>query len=130
MKIEHIGLLVPAPISMAQWYKNYLGLRILKSSGTDAEGGVFLKDDASGTILEFTKPANKKIVDFKSIDPLQIHLAVECPDPLALARKLEDVGASIVGDLPPAGTPIEILMVRDPWNVGIQLINRKQKLPD
>ena len=32
MKIEHIGLCVPAPVSMGNWYRDHLGFKMLRQA--------------------------------------------------------------------------------------------------
>jgi len=50
MKIEHIGILVTKPISMGNWYKEHLGLEIVRQLGTDDDGVTFIKDPWGLTI--------------------------------------------------------------------------------
>jgi glyoxylase I family protein len=128
MHLEHLGFFVSEPISMGNWYRDNLGLRILKSSGDNEHGSVFLKDDKTGSVLEFGRRKEVPVFDYTSFDPLQVHIAFDCPDPLAAARRLISAGASLVGELPQTNAPVAIMHVKDPWGVTIQLINRVQKL--
>ena len=52
MTIEHIGLSVPAPRSMAEWYCRHLGFRLIQGGGSDTDGVAFIVDEAGGTVLE------------------------------------------------------------------------------
>ena len=128
MKIEHIGFLVSEPISMGNWYKEHLGLRIIRSFGDNEQGAVFLKDDKTGTVLEFGKLGNIPMFDYNKMDPIQIHIGIECPDPMGLAKKLELVGAKIIGASPLSEAYNERILVKDPWDITLQLINRINKL--
>jgi hypothetical protein len=128
MSVEHFGLLVPAPVSMGRWYQQHLGFEILRSLGTDEEGAVFLKDGESGTVLEFGRLPGHPVADFGGFDDLQVHIAIACPDPAALAQRLEKAGARLIGEPPRAEAANERLLMKDPWNVTLQLINRKNRL--
>jgi catechol 2,3-dioxygenase-like lactoylglutathione lyase family enzyme len=128
MKIEHIGFLVPAPVSMGKWYCEHLGFRLLRAAGDDNAGGVFLKDDDSGAVLEFCKVAGKRLADYRVMDPLQAHLAIESPDPYALAERLTAAGATVVEQTPNTPGSTRIVLVRDPWGFVLQLINRVDTL--
>jgi catechol 2,3-dioxygenase-like lactoylglutathione lyase family enzyme len=128
MQIEHIGFLVNAPISMGKWYCEHFGFRVVRSSGDDSAGGVFLKDDASGVTVELCKVAGKAIYDYRALEPLQAHIAIDCADPHALAEKLAQAGASIIEQSPKTPGSNMVVMVRDPWGFAIQLINRVEKL--
>lgn len=128
MRIEHIGFLVSEPISIGNWYKEYLNLKIIKSFGNNEEGAVFLKDAKTGTILEFGKFKETLNFNYNELKPLQIHIAIECQDPLELAKKLESAGAMIIGESPKAEVKNERILVKDPWGITIQLINRINKL--
>jgi hypothetical protein len=130
MKIEHIGFLVSEPISMGNWYKKHLNLKIIKSFGNNEEGAVFLKDVETGTILEFGKLKEIPNFNYNELDPLQVHIAIECKDPLRLAKKLESAGAVIIGDSPKAEANNERILLKDPWDFTIQLINRVSKLEE
>src|SRR5512139_2910595 len=44
MKLEHIGLCVDEPLSMAEWWVNNLGFRYKLKLGTDNDGVAFITD--------------------------------------------------------------------------------------
>lgn len=93
MRIEHIGICVPAPISMGNWYRDHLGFRMLCSGGDDAEGVSFIIDSADKTVLELGKLAEGPPLDPRSLVPLQLHIAIKCDDPAAEAQRLVAAGA-------------------------------------
>ena len=128
MKIEHIGVLVKAPVSMGNWYSEHLKLEILRQLGTDEDGVTFLKDTESGTVLEFARLPEIRVTDFSAFDPLQLHIAIECDDPIGMSEALEQVGAVVVGESARAEGANERMLVKDPWGITIQLINRMNKL--
>jgi catechol 2,3-dioxygenase-like lactoylglutathione lyase family enzyme len=130
MTIEHIGICVPAPISMGNWYRDHLGFKILHSGGDDAEGVSFIIDSAGKTVLELGKLAEGPPLDPRSLLPLQLHIAIECQDPAAEAQRLVAAGAELIGESPHNAYPGEKILVRDPWGFVIQLLNRQAKLSE
>jgi catechol 2,3-dioxygenase-like lactoylglutathione lyase family enzyme len=130
VRIEHIGMCVPAPISMGNWYRDHLGFEILRSVGDDAEGVSFIVDSAGRTVLELGKLAERPPLDPRSLAPLQLHIAIDCDDPTTEAQRLAAAGAELIGESPRNAYPGEKLLVRDPWGFVIQLLNRQSKLAE
>ena len=128
MKIEHIGICVSNPIQMGNWYRENLGFRILRAEGSDTGGVVFLIDSEDKTVLELGRLPEIPPLDVRSFLPVQFHIAVECVEPLAEAQRLVAAGAKLVGESPRNSYPGEKILVRDPWGMTIQLLNRKEKL--
>ena len=52
MKVEHIGLCIDHPISVAEWWVAHLGFKFLRKLGTDDNGAAFIADP-HGIIIEF-----------------------------------------------------------------------------
>ncbi len=127
MNIEHIGFLSHEPIQMGQWYKDNLGFRIIIVDGSDSDGVVFLEDD-NGTVLEIGNLPGISPVDFRLHHPLSFHLAIECLSPENEAKRLVEAGAELVGESLKNAHKGEKILVRDPWGLTIQLLNRKIKL--
>ena len=128
MNIEHIGLCVAAPITMGNWYRDHLGFRILWCAGDDNEGVSFITDSADKTVLELGKLREGPPLDPLALLPLQLHLGIECDDPVAEAERLISVGAELIGESPRNSYQGEKILVRDPWGFVIQLLNRQNKL--
>jgi len=128
VRAEHIGICVPAPISMGNWYRDHLGFEILRSGGDDAEGVCFIMDSAGKTVLELGKLAKGPPLDPRSFLPLQLHIAIDCDDPTAEAQRLMAAGAELIGESPRNAYPGEKILIRDPWGFAIQLLNRQTKL--
>jgi uncharacterized glyoxalase superfamily protein PhnB len=62
------------------------------------------------------------------MDPSLVHLAFVSPDPQADRDRLVAAGASIVEALlqTPAGD--ELVMLRDPWGLALQLVKRAKPM--
>jgi glyoxylase I family protein len=129
MKIEHIGLCIENPISAAEWWVANLGFRFLRKLGTDAGGAAFIADH-QGTVLEFAKLEEVPSLDLGKLEFIQLHFALECQDTMEEARRLEKVGAILVGESPRNAYKNEKLIIKDPWGICIQLIHREDPLKD
>lgn len=128
MKIEHIGFIVPEPVSMGEWYSENFSLGVLRKLGNDEQGVVFLKDPESGTVLEFAKLKEIDPLPFRSLPDLQVHLAFESDNPLKTSGQLEKAGAEFIGESPKAEAENERFLLKDPWGMTIQIIKRKNSL--
>ena len=128
MRIEHIGLVVPNPVSMGKWYEKNLNFRIIRELGTDEEGVIFMEDE-QGYVIEIARVQELPILDFKSTNSLTIHLAVECSNPAEEAKRLVQAGAEMIGESIRNDYKGEKILVRDPFGgLTIQLVNRKNSL--
>jgi catechol 2,3-dioxygenase-like lactoylglutathione lyase family enzyme len=127
MKIEHVGICVPAPVSMGYWYRDHLGFEMLMQAGDDRDGVSFISD-GEGTVLELGRLPEGPPLEARSLAPLQLHIAVDCDVPVREAERLVAAGATLVGESPRNSYPGEKVLVRDPWGFVLQLVNRKRKL--
>jgi hypothetical protein len=124
MKIEHMGLSVENPISMGKWYQKNLGFRILRELGSNSEGVIFMEDD-HGNVIEIAHIPEMPSLDFKSMNPLLIHLAIECSNPIEEANRLVAAGAEMIGEAIRNDYKGEKILIRDPFGgLTIQLVNR------
>jgi catechol-2,3-dioxygenase len=128
MSIEHIGLCVDEPFDMADWYVKNLNFTILKKDGSKNDGVVFIEDSKGKTILELYNAPGIERINFSSLTPLQFHIAIEVENPYEKSLDLEKVGAKIEGESIRNNYKGEKYMVRDPWGVTLQILNRKPKL--
>ena len=116
-----------APVSMGNWYRDNLGFSILWQAGNDTDGVSFISDN-DGTVLELGKLPAGPPLDPYSLEPLQLHIAIECNNPTHQAERLIAVGAELIGESPRNSYQGEKILVRDPWGFVIQLINRATPL--
>ena len=123
MKIEHTAYQVDDPVALSRWYVAHLGLEI-KRSQREAPFGHFLADAGGTVMLEFYRQAHLPVPDYRSMDPLLLHLAFLADDVPVVRDRLLAAGATAEGDVivNPAGD--EVAMLRDPWGLALQLIRR------
>lgn len=127
MIIEHIGICVDNPISMAEWWVTNLDFKFLRILGDDNLGAAFI-EDGKGTVIEIGKIPEVNCLDLNRLEPMQLHFALECIDPMKEAERLVNKGARFVGEAPRNEYLHEKILVCDPWGACIQLVNRKEKL--
>ena len=123
MRIEHIALQVSDPIAMADWYVKHLGCSIARS-GPEPAFIRFLKDGAGSSMIEIYRNPKVPVPDYRSMDPLLVHVAFVSDDLPADRDRLIAAGATLAEDriTTPAGD--ELLMLRDPWGLSLQLAKR------
>ncbi|HSU57472.1 MAG TPA: VOC family protein [Candidatus Dormibacteraeota bacterium] len=130
MKIEHVALQVPEPIVMADWYVKHLGFSIARSSGEPAHAR-FLKDSSGSVMLEIYRNPKASVPEYTKIDPLWLHIAFVSHDPASDRDKLVAAGATVVEEVVKTPSGDELVMLRDPWGVAVQLVKRAESMvPD
>ena len=122
MKFEHFGINVKDARGMAEWYIRNLGMKAVRSMDK-APFTHFLADESGRVAMEiYTNPA-AEIPDYGKLQPLRFHVAFAVPDTAAVKNKLVAAGATFLeGQRLDDGT--DILMLRDPWGLAIQLCRR------
>ncbi len=126
MKLEHVALNVADPVAMARWYAENLGLSIARSMPA-APFTHFLADDGGSVLIEIYRNPPDAVPDYRSMDPLQTHLAFVSADPDADRGRLVAAGASFVKaeDLADGS---RLIMLRDPWGLALQLCRRARPM--
>ena len=121
MRLEHFALQVPDPIAMADWYVKHLGCTIARSGGEPSHGRFLL---AGGVLIEIYRNPGANVPDYSSMDPLLVHLAFVSENVAADRDRLVKAGARVVEDVVTTAAGDQLLMLRDPWNVALQLVKR------
>ncbi len=129
MKLEHIGLAVPAAQAMADWYVQHLGFSARFRGGDDRDGVAFVSDPQQDVMLELISNPVVPPPDWKEWAPLTLHFAFRSADPLADAARLEAAGASFIErNARTPNTGDILILMRDPWGNVIQLVKRSREL--
>jgi len=127
LHFEHFAINVPEPEAMARWYVTHFGMTIVERQ-IDTPYAHFLADDGGRTCVEIYNNPIDPVPDYERQHPLRFHWAFAVEDPDALASTLEANGATVVERLDkPDGS--RLLMLRDPWNIPLQLCRRHQPMP-
>ena len=127
MKIEHVALFVQDPVSVARWYEEHLGLRVVRSSEQRPALTRFLADSEGTTVLEIYS-GTLPVPSYAAMDPLLLHVAFATDDVSGTRERLLLAGATAQGDVTVTPTGDRLAMLRDPWGLALQLAQRATPL--
>ncbi len=128
MKIEHVAYMVADPVSMAKWYVEHLGMSVKRANPNPPTYGHFLADLSGMMLLELYSGPKEKVPNYNAIDPAVLHLALVSPDLKKDYSRLLSAGAreaEAPRTLPNGDT---VAMLRDPWGLAVQLVQRAKPL--
>ncbi|MFO1487586.1 MAG: VOC family protein [Verrucomicrobiota bacterium] len=125
MRLEHCALQVPDPVQMAEWYVKNLGCTLARSGGAPNHAR-FLQ--AGPVLIEIYQSTSAPTPDYPAMHPAQLHLAFISDDVISDRNRLVAAGATIADDVFQNAAGDDLLMLRDPWGVGLQLVRRAQPM--
>ena len=129
MKIEHFAYQVEDPAAVSGWYEKHLGFVVKRSS--DAPVPVrFLADESGQVMIEVYNNPAVRTPDYASMDPLLLHLAFVCENVPETCERLEAAGAVRISGPDRLENGDELAMLRDPWELAIQLCCRREPMID
>jgi glyoxylase I family protein len=114
-------LQVPDPVAMAEWYVKHLGCSVVRS-GPPPGCARFLV--VGPVLIEIYRNPTVPIPDYPAMHPLQLHLAFVSENLKADRDRLVKAGATLAEDYSTNAAGDELLMLRDPWGIGLQLVKR------
>ena len=126
MQFEHFGINVPDAAAMARWYVKNLNMKIVRAI-PQANQTHFLADQKGRVMMEIYTNPKSAIPDYSAEHPLRFHFAFAVADPAALKDKLVKEGASVFEDLH-LDDGSNLIMMRDPWGVPLQLCKRAKPM--
>lgn len=118
---------VPDSVAMADWYVKHLGCTLARSGGAPAHGR-FLQ--AGPVLIELYQGTSAPTPDYHTMHPALLHLAFVSTDVAADRARLVAAGAKIAEDIFQNPLGDELMMLRDPWGVGLQLVKRAAPMLD
>ncbi len=125
MRLEHFALQVPEPVAMADWYVKHLGAKVARAGGAPQHGR-FLT--VGGVMFEIYNNPAVTMPDYSKTEVMQMHLAFNSDDLKADRDRLVKAGARVIEDIYGTAEGDEIMILRDPWNVPIQFVKRKDPM--
>jgi glyoxylase I family protein len=110
---------------MAYLYVKHLGATVARAGGAPQHGRFMT---VGGVLFEIYNNPAVSVSDYSEVEVMQLHLAFSSTDLKADRDRLVKAGARVIEDvsMTPAGD--EIMMLRDPWNVPIQFVKRKEPM--
>ena len=110
---------------MADWYVKHLGCQIVRSGGAPNFARFFA---AGPVLLEIYQGTATAPLDFPALHPPQLHLAFVSDNIKADRDRLLAAGARIAEDVSTNPVGDELVMLRDPWGIALQLVKRAQPM--
>ena len=106
---------------MAEWYVKHLGCSVARA-GAAPNHARFLQ--AGPVLIEIYQGTSAPTPDYPAMHPAQLHLAFISENIKADRDRLVAAGAKIAEDYFTNAAGDELLMLRDPWGVGLLLVKR------
>lgn len=127
MLIEHLAFNVHNPAAVAAWYVQAFNMRLVRALGAPFFAH-FVADSAGRTVLEFLNNANVPVPDYASINPFNVHIAFHTADIRADHARLLELGATFEDDIATNAAGDQLVYLRDPWGLTVQLVQRVHPL--
>lgn len=127
MNIEHFAINVPDPAATAAWFTEHLGMRVVRALDV-APFTRFVADGAGRVVVELYHHAKVPVPDYPAMEPLVFHIAFVTDDVRGTLRRLLDAGATAAGEVTVTPTGDEMVFLRDPGGVPLQLVKRSAPL--
>ncbi len=123
---EHLELNVGDPKAVVKWYCENLGMKVVRE-GAAPSFTTFIADSGRNMMLEITHSADYPALDFAKIHHMSLHLAFMVNDVPGMKAKLLLAGAVLVEDISKTPSGDQVLMLRDPWGLPIQFVQRTNR---
>jgi glyoxylase I family protein len=127
IRLEHVAINVEDPVSMAKWYCQNLGMKVVRK-GPPPVNMHFISDAGGNMMLEIYHNPPDAVPDYASIDPLLLHISFMVDDVKGVRERLITAGATPVGDISVTTSGDKLAMLRDPWGVAIQFVKRAEPM--
>lgn len=127
MRLEHVALNVADPDAMARWYVAHLGMQIARHA-PNPNRTHFLADSAGRSVIEIYCNPAAPVPDYSKIAPLALHMAFATDDIESTIARLVAAGAVLAGSIETTPAGDQLVFLRDPWQVTVQLVQRQTPL--
>ena len=127
IRLEHVAINVEDPVEMAKWYCDNLGMKVVRQ-GPAPVNMRFISDAGGNMMLELYHNPPDAVPDYRSMNPLTLHIAFMVDDVEGTCRKLVAAGATIATDMTVTDAGDKLAMLRDPWGVSIQFLKRAKPM--
>jgi glyoxylase I family protein len=121
----HTGLNTDAPKEAAEWYVDNLSMKIARSIPPKV---YFLSDPTGRVILEIYRNDMADNLPFSQIQPLTLHFAFLVSDVPGETDRLLSSGCKVMDDYKRTPAGDEMVILRDPFGLNIQLIRRQNPM--
>ena len=120
--LEHVAFNVRDMEAVVSWYTKNLGLTVVRQvPGTMA----FLADASGRVVFEIYSRPTEPRIDDPAPHAYTLHNAFVVDDVAAARKQLLAAGATVVADVQVTAAGDELLLLADPFGLGLQAIKRK-----
>ena len=123
LRFEHLATNVPEPVKTADWYKDNLGMKIMRP-GTPPTFTTFIADPGENMMFEFYHNEDAAAFNPAQYNNLSLHIAFLVSDINKIKASLIEAGATVADDLRKTDSGDQVLTLRDPWGLPIQFVER------
>ena len=123
-RFEHLAFNVADPQAVVRWYTTHMGMTVVRADGPPAHL-TFITDSSRNVMLEFQHHATNPLFDPSSLHHMTLHLAFNTPDIVNTQKRLLAAGATVAESLKTSAAGDQIVTLRDPWGLPLQLVQRK-----
>lgn len=127
VRLEHVALNVEDPEAVVRWYCENLGMKV-RRKGPPPVNMHFISDARGNMMLEIYHNSEAAVTDYRTVDPLSLHIAFMVDDVEAVQQSLLEAGATLVEAVKVTEAGDRIAMLRDPWGVPIQFLKRAKPM--
>ncbi|HLA43527.1 MAG TPA: VOC family protein [Aggregatilineales bacterium] len=127
MKIEHMALNVSSAAEHVKWYVDHLGMQVVRKMN-DPNQTHFLADEAGQTVIELYSNPAMPVLDYAAMNALTFHIAFVVENIKEDFSRLAAAGASVDSEIRENAAGDLLAMLRDPWGIPIQLVQRHHAL--
>jgi len=127
LRFEHLALNVADPQSVANWYVENLGMKVVRRGGPPSFMN-FVADDGKHMMIELSTSAAAPILDLSKFNNASLHFAFVVDDVRSLRTGLIETGATLAEEIRETNAGDQVLTLRDPWGFPIQFIKRGEAL--
>jgi len=127
MKLEHVAINVADPAKMAQWYVQNLDMEIVRAVN-EPPYMHFLADKNKESMIEIYNNTEAGVPNYATVHPQNLHFAFAVDDMEGTRDRLLAAGAKQEGAIMTTPAGDQLLFLRDPWNVTVQLVKRREPM--
>ncbi|AHF93128.1 50S ribosomal protein L14 [Opitutaceae bacterium TAV5] len=124
---EHVAWQAADPVAVAAWYVKHLGFEIVRQGPAPVHMH-FIADATRRLVIEIYNNPKASVPDYRTYDPLHLHVAFAVENPAAARDYLLANGATLAADLENLPNGDQIIMLRDPWGFAVQVLKRAKPM--
>ena len=124
---EHVAFNVADHKAMAKWYTENLDMIVIRKVDKP-DPTLFIADSEKHIMLELIHSTEYPVIDLFKIKHMSFHLGFVVKDLKATKEKLLKKKATLAEDIKTTISGDQVLMLRDPWGLPIQFVQRVKPL--